>query len=1147
MNRYFFVAVFLLASPTWLFAQRNLKDLPDPNPEVEKASFVLPPGFEFNLFASEPMIAKPIQMNWDADGRLWIASSEVYPQIKPGQESTDKILVIEDTDGDGVADSRTVFADKLLIPTGVAPGDGGVYVANSTELLHFKDTNGDGVSDQKRIVLSGFGTEDTHHLLHTLRWGMDGALYMNQSIYIHSHVETPHGVKRMNGGGIWRFRPNTLELDTFCLGFVNAWGHHQDRWGQSFATDGAYGEGINYVFPGSVFVSSPGARRILTGLNPGSPKHCGLEILSGEHLPPEWRGTMITNDFRGNRTCRFVVTDDAAGYASRQVEEVIKSTHMAYRPVDVKMGPDGAIYIADWYNPIIQHGEVDFRDERRDQTRGRIWRVTAKGRPLVAKKKLSKASIDELLANLTAEEEWVRIHSKRELFARGSEKVIPALQKWMNLHQGSDEANLAARLEGLWLYQHFGLPELNLLSELASAPDYRVRAAALRVATAWRASGDPAIDALKKGVADDHHRVRLEAVRGLVEIGDADAAKTMLLALDKPLDRNLDFAVWQSCRDLKDVWLPLLGASPSPIKVGHALFALESLESREAAAPALAMLRETGLSGGQVSRIMRIVASQGGSDELKVAFESAAKTSALGDETKAAVYRALADTARQRQLRPEGDLSALVASIDSANEGVAIAAMDLAGAWKLSAAQQPLRTKVTSKASANVQTAAISAIGALGGAENADFLTKLIDAPESAAELKTAGVISLNQIDPKAAIARLVALFAAKEVPAGAQDALRSILQNKDAAPQVAVALKTVKLTSDNAKLALRVAQSAAQPSPELVEAIRTAGGLAESAWKPTPELIASLAADVMKQGDPAHGESLFRRADLLCFKCHAIGGAGGRVGPDLTSIGGSAQVDYLVESIINPNAKIKENYHSQTVLDDDGRQFTGIKLRESETELVLLDAEDKEVSIPKVKIDTRGDGRSLMPDGAADLLTRKELVDLVSFLARLGKVGDFAVGKERVVRRWEALTPTNESYGDLRRWGFEAIARPNEAIKWQPLYSRVSGDLPLMEAPTFTLEAFMLPDTKETYRIVRCAIDCEVAGKVKLLFSQTVPKVCWIAGKPVAAAKEMMVELPTGKSTILLGIEGESPQSLRLEIGDAPGSDARVQIVGGR
>src|SRR2546426_2494737 len=177
---------FVTAGP--LLAQRDLTKLPDPDPEVERKSFQVAEGFEVNLFAADPLLAKPIQINFDAAGRLWVASSEVYPQIKPGQKANDKIIILEDRQGTGRADKTTVFADGLLIPTGVEPGDGGAYVANSTELVHLSASKPGGKADKTRVVLSGFGTEDTHHIIHTFRWGPDGCLYVNQSIYIHSHI-----------------------------------------------------------------------------------------------------------------------------------------------------------------------------------------------------------------------------------------------------------------------------------------------------------------------------------------------------------------------------------------------------------------------------------------------------------------------------------------------------------------------------------------------------------------------------------------------------------------------------------------------------------------------------------------------------------------------------------------------------------------------------------------------------------------------------------------------------------------------------------------------------------------------------------------------------------------------------------------------
>ncbi|HYF01148.1 MAG TPA: PVC-type heme-binding CxxCH protein, partial [Planctomycetota bacterium] len=201
------------------------------DPETERKSFTVADGFEVTLWASDPLLAKPVQMNWDTRGRLWVATSTVYPQILPGETPDDKILVLEDADGDGRAEKATVFADGLFIPTGVEVGGGGAYVANSTELLHLADTDGDGKADRRRVVLSGFGTEDTHHIIHTFRWGSDGDLYFNQSIYIHSHIETPHGPRRLGGAGYWRFRPSRLELDVFAKGLCNPWGHAFDRWG----------------------------------------------------------------------------------------------------------------------------------------------------------------------------------------------------------------------------------------------------------------------------------------------------------------------------------------------------------------------------------------------------------------------------------------------------------------------------------------------------------------------------------------------------------------------------------------------------------------------------------------------------------------------------------------------------------------------------------------------------------------------------------------------------------------------------------------------------------------------------------------------------------------------------------------------------
>ena len=223
------------------------KSTPQPIP-----TFTVDDALEVTLWAENPLLNKPIHMNFDPSGRLWVASSEVYPQIEPGQAATDKIIILEDTTGAGRADKATVFADDLLIPTGVAPGDGGVYVAQSTELLHLRDTDGDGKADQRRVVLSGFGTEDTHHNVHSPRWGPDGRMYFAQSVYTRTHTETPNGVVRLAAGGVFRFDPRDQQLEIRYRGWVNAWGHQFDPYGQPFVTDGAGFQGISWAIPGAV-------------------------------------------------------------------------------------------------------------------------------------------------------------------------------------------------------------------------------------------------------------------------------------------------------------------------------------------------------------------------------------------------------------------------------------------------------------------------------------------------------------------------------------------------------------------------------------------------------------------------------------------------------------------------------------------------------------------------------------------------------------------------------------------------------------------------------------------------------------------------------------------------------------------------------
>jgi len=395
--------------------------------------------------------------------------------------------VLEDADGNGKADKSSVFADGLLIPTGVLPdSNGGCYVAASHQLLYFKDKNGDGKADEKRIVLSSFGTEDTHHNLHTLRWGYDGHIYMNQSIYTHTHVETPHGVVRLNSAGIWRFNPSTYRLEVFTKGGCNPWGHAWDDYGNSFFTDGAGFQGVSYCVPGAMYFTYAGARRELQSISPGNyPKFASLEVVRSPQFPDDWQGDFITCDFRAHRVVHFKYSEAGAGFQTKEMPDLLRSTNVTFRPIDVKFGPDGALYIADWSNPIIQHGEVDFRDPRRDKEHGRIWRVTANGRPLAKPHDLTRFTVIDLLDRTLSKNGWeqeqARVVLSQHAGKRGKMSGVPVDRLLAEATAWSaKQIDPRAKLEALWLHEAFEKSADALVDELVAAKDARLRTAAGR-------------------------------------------------------------------------------------------------------------------------------------------------------------------------------------------------------------------------------------------------------------------------------------------------------------------------------------------------------------------------------------------------------------------------------------------------------------------------------------------------------------------------------------------------------------------------------------------------------------------------------------------------------------------------------------------
>ncbi len=508
----------------------------------ELKAFQIDPRFEVNLFAGEEQfadIANPIQMRWDARGRLWVSCSTTYPHVYPGNEPNDKLVILEDVDGDGRADKSTVFADDLHIPLSFEFGDGGVYVSEQPNLTFLKDTDGDDKADIHRVVLSGFGTEDSHHSLHDFAWTPDGDLIFRESIFHHSQVETPYGPVRQQNSGWFRFQPRTQRLISFgTYGSTNPWGVTFDDWGQHVASHPVFAAAFHSLDP-----PYPQQHPTPKGLRAYSGT-CGQEFVDFATFPDELRGSFLKVRYKPtNRVEIHKWKEGPFGYDEEYVGDLLFSTNLSFIPVDLQFGPRGDLFVCDWYNPVKGHAQYSLRDERRDRHSGRIWRITTKGRPLQDPPKIAGASIDELLDLLKRPEYRVRYWAKQELRERNATDVQAALDRWVVRLDPTDARFRHHQLEAVWTYRWIGAAKPALLRELLACDNHRARAAATQQLRYWHSHLDDAIQLLNRSANDANGIVRMEAAIAASYIGTKPAFEAMLDVLKHPRGGHLEYAI----------------------------------------------------------------------------------------------------------------------------------------------------------------------------------------------------------------------------------------------------------------------------------------------------------------------------------------------------------------------------------------------------------------------------------------------------------------------------------------------------------------------------------------------------------------------------------------------------------------------------
>lgn len=563
---------------------------------------------------------------------------------------------------------------------------------------------------------------------------------------------------------------------------------------------------------------------------------------------------------------------------------------------------------------------------------------------------------------------------------------------------------------------------------------------------------------------------------------------------------------------------------------------------------AVASLRRL-LESGRVpperqGQILEMICTRGEPDDLAVPFNLLNKPGALQPDLQRKVLELLAEAATTRNVKPSGDLASLAKLIDGPDAAkdrrLTAAAIRLAGAWKLAEVNDTISRLATGdKNNASLRQAAIDALVAIGGPANQKALEQLAASDKSTA-IRIFAAAGLSRLDTSAAAATAATLLTS----IGPQDdigpLIDALLNRKDGADKLAAALKAKQPPRDAAKMALREMYAVGRSDTELSNILSAAAGIALDVPPPSQEEVAKIAARVSEQGDAARGEKIFRRADLSCLKCHAVSQAGGSVGPDLSPVGSISPVDYIVNSILNPNLAVKEQFVTRRVLTADGEVLTGIQIDRDDQRLRLRDATGKMLTIPIAHIDQEEEGKSLMPQGITKFLTEQEFFDLAKFVSELGKPGPYAIRKTPSLQRWRVLkNPPAELTSEVPNVEqFREQVLDTPAADWLPAYGMVGGQLPLAE----------LAKQRPAVIYLQGEIEVSQAGPITINIDATDPTQTWLDAEPFEASNQITRELPAGRHslTFRITISDRPDPTIKVELTKPSGSTAQFSVVNG-
>lgn len=563
-----------------------------------------------------------------------------------------------------------------------------------------------------------------------------------------------------------------------------------------------------------------------------------------------------------------------------------------------------------------------------------------------------------------------------------------------------------------------------------------------------------------------------------------------------------------------------------------------------AVGPVMKLFQSGRLPAERQGTVVEMICKRGNEHDLRVVFEKAVQPDGFPPDLRRQSLTWLTDAATTRKVKPTGDLARLESLIvgDAAKDAaLQTAAIRLASTWQDKAIAPALQKLVSD---ANVKPAlrrtALEGLVAIGDDASRKTITGLTgkNQPLTMRFQAVAGQASFD-LDAAAASAADVMVDASAQDDPG--EMIAAFLNRKQGAEKLGAALAKKTLNGDVAKRALRYMYSVGHSDPALSDVLSKAAGIRTDAPPPTPEEVAKIVEEVNAKGDAARGELIFRRKDLSCMKCHSVSRAGGQVGPELSAVGGSSPVDYIVNSILNPNLAVKEQYVTRVFELSSGKVLTGIVIERDDVRVNIRDVNGQTITVPTADIDEEAEGRSLMPQGLTVFLTRAELVDLAKFVSELGKQGPYAVQTAKRIQRWRVLrdppaevTSEVPHLENLRQHVFGA-----QPEAWQPAYGTVGGNLPLDE-----LRAGASP----TVLILQGEVNVSAEGPVRVAVKSSEKVQTWVGSEALEGRDQAEVTLPVGRHALTFRVEvsdREKP-TLSVELSVPDGASTNFEVVGG-